>query len=74
MLREGEDTADLDNAVAATVGSIEYQGARVLLALESPETEDLNVVLQERDHFDSPVAVGEKVILTWDVDDAHLLH
>jgi putative spermidine/putrescine transport system ATP-binding protein len=65
------------NTLPATVRSVEYLGAWVQVELELPPAEALQeafrVVCSEQAFFAHPVSVGERTVVTWDVDDGHVL-
>ena len=64
---------DAANHVQGTVVSVEYQGALVALRLAAAGVDAFSVTMAEGPFFDSPVAVGDRVDVSWDVADVHLL-
>jgi putative spermidine/putrescine transport system ATP-binding protein len=60
------------DARPATVTDIEYQGAAVLVALDSDGLE-LTAVVPERTFFARPFAVGDAAAIGWDSADIHEL-
>ncbi len=65
------------NTLSATVRSVEYHGAwvQIELALSGLETlqDAFRVVCSENAFFAHPVSVGERTVVTWDMDDSHVL-
>jgi putative spermidine/putrescine transport system ATP-binding protein len=61
------------NALQATVRNVAYQGAWVQLRLETAAREECTVTMPDSAFFDKPVAVGSPVVVTWAVEDIHLL-
>jgi putative spermidine/putrescine transport system ATP-binding protein len=68
------------NTVFGTVKAIEYQGiyVKVTLALVMPEgavngADEFVVYVEEGRYFRDPIAIGEKVAGSWDIDDVHVL-
>ncbi|ETX08928.1 ABC transporter ATP-binding protein [Candidatus Entotheonella palauensis] len=65
------------NTLPATVRSVEYHGAWVQVELELPvpgmSQEAFRVVCSENAFFAHPVSVGERTVVTWDIDDGHVL-
>ena len=64
---------DRTNRLDGTVTSVEYQGALVSIRLSAGGLDALSVSMAEGRFFDSPVAVGDRVDLRWDVTDVHVL-
>ncbi len=61
------------NTLPATVRSVEYHGAWVQVGLELAVAADFRVVCSESVFFERPVSVGEETVVTWDIDDGHVL-
>jgi ABC-type Fe3+/spermidine/putrescine transport system ATPase subunit len=61
------------NAICGTVQAIEYQGAYVKVTMQRPEHEDFAVHLADRDFFHQHVAIGDRVMARWTVEDVHVL-
>ncbi len=61
------------NTLSATVRSVEYHGAWVQVGLDTPVADDFSVVCSESVFFEHPVSVGEHTVVTWDIDDGHVL-
>jgi putative spermidine/putrescine transport system ATP-binding protein len=59
--------------LTATVRDIEYQGASVLVALDSGEAKDLTAILPEEAFDAMPLAAGETVSVGWTDADIHRL-
>jgi putative spermidine/putrescine transport system ATP-binding protein len=64
---------DTRNRLPGTVTSVEYQGALVALRLAAGGLDGFSVSMPEGQFFDSPVAVGDRADLSWDVADVHVL-
>ena len=60
-------------AVAATVRGVEYLGASVQLALALPGTDEFSAVLDERVFFAAPIAPGDRVAMSWAIEDVQIL-
>ncbi len=56
-----------------TVSNVEYQGSTVKLSIDGAGVEDFIAVVDERQFFANPVAVGDAVPLSWDAEDAIVL-
>jgi putative spermidine/putrescine transport system ATP-binding protein len=65
--------AGATNRLSGTVTSVEYQGALVALRLAAGGIDAFSVSMAEGRFFDSPVAVGDRADLSWDVADVHVL-
>jgi putative spermidine/putrescine transport system ATP-binding protein len=61
------------DALSATVRNIEYQGTHVLVSLDAGASDDLSVMVQEAEFFNSPFEVGSAVQVSWSAADAHQL-
>jgi putative spermidine/putrescine transport system ATP-binding protein len=59
--------------LTATVRDIEYQGASVLVALDSGEAKDLTAIVAEEAFDSMPLAAGETVSVGWTDADIHRL-
>ncbi len=70
----GAEGSAAENAVPATVRSVEYQGAWVQVALDVANADEFSVAMTEGDYFRAPVRVGESVTASWQIEDVHLLH
>ena len=55
------------------VSNVEYRGASVKLSVVGAGIEDFTAIVDDRDFFASPVAVGDAVPLAWDAADAVIL-
>jgi len=66
-------TAISSDALSATVRNIEYQGSYVLVSLGAEASDELSVMVQESDFFNSPFEVGSAVQVSWRAADAHQL-
>jgi putative spermidine/putrescine transport system ATP-binding protein len=64
---------DTTNRLHGSVTSVEYQGALVALRLAAGGLDAFSVTMAEGRFFDSPVAVGDRVDVSWDVADVHVL-
>ena len=62
------------NSLPGTVRSVEYQGAWVQIAIDTPATDEFTVMVRESEFYDDPIAVGDRVAATWAVEDVHLLN
>ena len=81
-LRAKSEASDGDlsaepNSLPATVRSVEYLGAWVQIELALPSSEALQdafrVVCSEEAFLAHPVSAGERAVVTWDIDDGHVL-
>ena len=52
-----------------TVSSVEYQGAVVRVAIETATGAELAAVLPDHVYFRTPVALGDRAVLTWSAED-----
>ena len=59
--------------LAATVVSVEYQGAAYQVGLEGGGVRDLAAIVGDADFAKSPLTVGDSVGLAWSDDDVHQL-
>ena len=59
--------------LAATVVSVEYQGAAYQVGFEGGGARDLAAVVGDADFAKSPLAIGDSVGLAWSDDDIHQL-
>ncbi len=55
------------------VSNVEYRGASVKITVMGAGSEDFTVIATDADYFEKPVAVGDAVSLSWDLEDAVLL-
>jgi putative spermidine/putrescine transport system ATP-binding protein len=55
------------------VSNVEYRGASVKLSVVGAGIEDFTAIVDDREFFASPVAVGDAVPLAWDAGDAVIL-
>jgi putative spermidine/putrescine transport system ATP-binding protein len=62
---------DADNMIMAVVRGVEYHGTQLSIALDSEASDEFTVVMNDRDFAQCPVAVGDRVIAMWDVEDVH---
>ncbi len=53
--------------------SVEYQGSWVRLGMESPDSDDFVMTVDEATYFTDPIAVGERVTASWGIGEAHIL-
>ena len=60
-------------ALPAEIRSIEYHGAWVAVSLESAVGEELSALLPEGAYFASPFEIGDRVVVSWSVEDSHVL-
>jgi putative spermidine/putrescine transport system ATP-binding protein len=60
-------------ALSAVVQAIEYLGTSVNVAVEAPDTGDLNITVGDTAFFADPFEIGQSVFLTWKPEDAHAL-
>ncbi|NJO36353.1 MAG: ABC transporter ATP-binding protein [Rhizobiales bacterium] len=65
--------AETANRLSATVGLVEYQGAVVALRLHAEGFDEFSITMDEARFYAQPVALGDRVTVGWDADDAHLL-
>lgn len=71
-LAKGSDAvADAENVMTAAVRGVEYHGTQLSIALDSEASDEFTVVMSDRDFAQCPVAVGDRVVAMWDVEDAH---
>ncbi len=80
LAKQAESAMPLINAVAGIVRAIEYQGiyVKVTLALAMPAdavngADEFVVYVDEGRYFREPMTIGEKVVGSWDGDEAHAL-
>jgi len=59
--------------LGASVTSVEYQGASYQVGLEGGEARDLSAILGDADFVKTPLAVGNRVGLSWLDEDIHQL-
>jgi|GEM_PF-22102 len=59
------------NALAAVVRGVEYHGTQWSIALDGHASGEFTAVTGDRDFAQCPVAVGDRVVAMWDVEDAH---
>ena len=62
------------HGLAACVRGIEYRGALVQVSLDTDSADEFAITLPESEFFLAPVAIGDRVIATWDSEDTHVLH
>ncbi|ABC91677.1 probable spermidine/putrescine ABC transporter, ATP-binding protein [Rhizobium etli CFN 42] len=55
------------------VSNVEYRGSSVKITVVGAGSDDFTVISDDSDYFARPVAVGETVALSWELDDAVLL-
>lgn len=55
------------------VSNVEYRGSSVKITVLGAGSDDFTVISDDSDYFARPVAVGEAVSLSWELDDAVLL-
>jgi putative spermidine/putrescine transport system ATP-binding protein len=67
-----DDTGD-EPALTSLVGAVEYQGSNVKLRLEADGADELTVTLPDHVFYADPVAVGDKVTVSWDDTDIHVV-
>jgi putative spermidine/putrescine transport system ATP-binding protein len=77
LARAEDDARTDDNAVAGTVHEIEFQGIYVKvvvdLAAAGGTVEPFVVYIEETTYFRDPIGVGERVVGSWQADQARLL-
>ncbi len=56
-----------------TVSNVEYQGSSVKLSIDGAGVQDFTAIVEERQYFANPAAVGDAVPLCWDAEDAIVL-
>lgn len=61
------------NCIRGVMHSVEYQGSWVRLGMESPDSEDFVMAVNEAAYFADPIAVGERVSASWGAGEAHIL-
>lgn len=61
------------DGLAATVRDVEYQGIFVLVSLRAETDLDLTAIVAERAFNDSPVAIDQRITVSWDAADLHEL-
>ncbi len=61
------------NSLAATIVSIEYQGALVRIGLETDGGDAVSVLMTESGFEQRPVQAGGRVTAIWAIDDGHVL-
>lgn len=62
-----------DAALSAVVRAVEYLGTSVNVAVEAPDTGELNVTVGDTAFFANPIEIGQSVFLSWKPEDAHSL-
>ncbi|MEJ2623277.1 MAG: ABC transporter ATP-binding protein [Pseudolabrys sp.] len=65
--------SDGPDSLAATVRDVEYQGIYVLVSLRAEGDLDLTAIVAERAFLESPIAVDQKIRVSWDASDLHEL-
>ncbi|WP_275791138.1 ABC transporter ATP-binding protein [Pararhizobium gei] len=55
------------------VSNVEYRGSSVKITVHGAGSDDFTVIASDADYFRKPVAVGDAVPLSWDLEDAVLL-
>jgi putative spermidine/putrescine transport system ATP-binding protein len=80
LAKQAAAAASLVNTVFGTVKAVEYQGiyVKVTVALAMPEgavngANEFVVYVEEGRYFRDPMAIGEKVVGSWEIDDVHVL-
>jgi putative spermidine/putrescine transport system ATP-binding protein len=61
------------NAICGMVHAIEYQGSYVKVTIRRPGHEDFVAHLADSDFFTKRLAIGDRVVARWSVEDVHLL-
>jgi len=61
------------NAICGLVQAIEYQGSYVKVTIRRPGHEDFVAHLADSDFFTAQLAIGDRVMARWSVEDVHLL-
>lgn len=69
---EGDVIAGIDT-VSGIVRSMEYHGTSVHLRLDTAVADEFYVVVDEAAFYARPVQIGERVLATWNADQAHPL-
>lgn len=69
---EGDVIAGIDT-VSGIVRSMEYHGTSVHLRLDTAVADEFYVVVDEAAFYARPVEIGERVLATWNADQAHPL-
>jgi len=62
-----------DAALSAVVRAVEYLGTSVNVAVDAPDTGELNVTVGDTAFFANPIEIGQSVFLSWKPEDAHSL-
>ena len=69
---EGDVVAETD-MVSGIVRSMEYHGTSVHLRLDTAVADEFYVVVDEASFYEQPLAIGDRVIATWNAAHAHPL-
>jgi len=64
---------DAENRIQCTLISEEFVGSMVTLFLESPDSHEFKVQMQERDLIELDLHSGSQIWLCWAVENAHVL-
>jgi putative spermidine/putrescine transport system ATP-binding protein len=64
---------DGPGSLAATVRDVEYQGIYVLVSLSAEGGLDLTAIVAERTFVNNPIAIDQRVHVSWDASDLHEL-
>ncbi len=72
LVKSGAARESGEQAIAAAVDGVEYQGTYVLVTMKA-SAQELTAIVDERDFYTSPVASGDAVEVTWRTQDAHPL-
>lgn len=73
LCREGSGQNGVINLLTGIATSVEYQGIQVRIALACEEVDDFSVTVGDQAFMEFPVEIGDRVVATWDVGDAHCL-
>jgi putative spermidine/putrescine transport system ATP-binding protein len=59
--------------LVSRVAAVEYQGSTVKLLLEADGIDELTVTLRDHSFYANAVAAGDKVAVSWNDADVHVL-
>jgi putative spermidine/putrescine transport system ATP-binding protein len=72
-LRRTSHDSGNTNHITGIANQIEYQGSFVKIVMDVGGPEFFTAYLKDDDYFTDPIAMGEEVTASWDIDQVHLL-
>jgi putative spermidine/putrescine transport system ATP-binding protein len=70
---ESDDISATPPLLSSRVAAIEYQGSVIKLRLEADGVDELTATMPDHVFFADAIAAGDRVTVSWDDDDAHVV-